>query len=93
MIRQYEVQPDDRIDRRRKAAIVELSVEALLSMLMAPEGMNIADISLNRRGNISLTVTHPALKAVDEGSDLPILYPQYETLDLTVSAGWDLDEE
>ncbi len=90
MILQWQVRPDDDINREQKWATVEVSAEALLSLLIAPEGMSIGDVSWNGRA-ITLTVSHPALEAVDEGADLPILYPNYESIRQTVNADWGDD--
>ncbi len=76
MINQWEIRPDDDVRRERKSATVEVSAEALLSLLMAPKDMSIAGVSWDGR-SIELTVTHPALEAVNEGADLPILNPRY----------------
>ena len=87
MINQWQIRPDDDVRREQKSATVEVSAEALLSLLLAPEGMSIGDVSWNGRV-ITLTVFHPALETVDEGAVLPILYPNYESIRQTVNADW-----
>ena len=91
MISQWEVQPNDDVDRRQRVAVVELSAEALLSLLVAPEGMTIANVSWTGR-SIRLIVSHPALRVVEEGSEGPNLYPRYSTEHQTTNADWGLGE-